>query len=202
MTQKRESPAPQRTETGPNNSAGTAQPNCNSAAKLLPRLDRVRQTGSDSWVARCPAHDDRTPSLSIRQAEDRLLLHCFAGCPIDDVLSAVGLCMSDLFDRPLMRHGKPLSHPQRRRYGQAQEALKVLSHEALIVMLAADRMTAGLKLERVDIDRLHDARDRIQRAYATAGEALPEIPNACPELKRPSDFREELHAEFFKERRS
>lgn len=40
-------------------------------------------------VCRCPAHDDRLPSLSIRPGIRRLLVHCFAGCPAKDVLSAL-----------------------------------------------------------------------------------------------------------------
>lgn len=43
------------------------------------------------WIARCPAHDDRSPSLSISQsAEGKLLLHCFAGCRFEDILAASG----------------------------------------------------------------------------------------------------------------
>ena len=59
---------------------------------LLNRLDAVKQTGRHTWIARCPAHDDKTPSLSIREIDDgRLLVHCFGGCAVDSVLSAVEL---------------------------------------------------------------------------------------------------------------
>jgi putative DNA primase/helicase len=40
-------------------------------------------------MCRCPAHDDRTPSLSVRAGERRLLFHCFAGCETADVLRAL-----------------------------------------------------------------------------------------------------------------
>ena len=40
-------------------------------------------------MCRCPAHDDRTPSLSVRPGRTRLLLHCFAGCDASDVLRAL-----------------------------------------------------------------------------------------------------------------
>ena len=43
-----------------------------------------------SWgVCRCPAHDDRSPSLSVRQTRDVVLVHCFAGCPQDRVIEAL-----------------------------------------------------------------------------------------------------------------
>jgi hypothetical protein len=68
-----------------------------TAEDLIQELENVRRTRPGSWVARCPGHQDRDPSLSIRQAADRVLLHCFAGCGAADVLAALGLGWSDLF---------------------------------------------------------------------------------------------------------
>ena len=48
-------------------------------------------------MACCPAHDDRTPSLQITQANDRVLIHCHAGCGGNEVLEAVGLDFSVLY---------------------------------------------------------------------------------------------------------
>lgn len=45
--------------------------------------------GANGGLCRCPAHDDRTPSLSIRVGRTRLLFHCFAGCDPADVLRAL-----------------------------------------------------------------------------------------------------------------
>lgn len=60
-------------------------------------LKDLRRT-SGGYVARCPAHDDHTPSLSISAGDDgRILLHCWAGCPTAAVLAALGLAWSDLF---------------------------------------------------------------------------------------------------------
>ncbi len=64
---------------------------------LLARLDAVRRT-SRGWMTRCPAHADRTPSLSIRTTEDeRILLHCFAGCSVDAICASVDIALADLF---------------------------------------------------------------------------------------------------------
>lgn len=41
------------------------------------------------WTARCPAHDDREPSLSIRDADGKVLVHCHAGCEQRDVIVAL-----------------------------------------------------------------------------------------------------------------
>lgn len=59
---------------------------------LISRLEKVRETGRDRYIAKCPAHDDADPSLSIRQLPDsRILLKCFAGCGAVDILNSVGL---------------------------------------------------------------------------------------------------------------
>jgi putative DNA primase/helicase len=63
---------------------------------LLGRLEGVRRTGPDSWMARCPAHPDRNPSLSVSVKGGRVLVHCFAGCAPEAVLEAVGLTWKDL----------------------------------------------------------------------------------------------------------
>jgi hypothetical protein len=59
-----------------------------------------RRSGGN-W--QCPAHADRTPSLSVTDSVDlgtghgTVLVHCHAGCSVDDVLAALGLEPSDLF---------------------------------------------------------------------------------------------------------
>src|SRR5437870_464140 len=52
---------------------------------------------ADTWKVRCPAHDDQTPSLSITATDDKILVHCFAGCSVESVVAALGLRVSDLF---------------------------------------------------------------------------------------------------------
>lgn len=65
---------------------------------VLPRLTLVKASGKRAWIARCPAHEDRTPSLSITEGRDgRVLLNCHAGCAAAAVVAAIGLTMSDLF---------------------------------------------------------------------------------------------------------
>ena len=59
--------------------------------RLLFRLEGVRPLGS-GFQARCSAHDDRGPSLSIKSSNDgKVLVHCHAGCRVEDVVAAVGL---------------------------------------------------------------------------------------------------------------
>src|SRR5262245_34109673 len=67
------------------------------AEQLLPLLSSVRASGSNKWTALCPAHGDRVPSLSLSQKPDRVLLKCWAGCHIGDIVEAFGIRLSDLF---------------------------------------------------------------------------------------------------------
>jgi Toprim-like len=49
------------------------------------------------WVARCPAHDDSTPSLTISEGrKGGTVVHCHAGCSADAICAAVGLTVADL----------------------------------------------------------------------------------------------------------
>jgi hypothetical protein len=136
---------------------------------LITRLDRVRKCGR-GWIARCPAHEDRTASLSITAGDDsRVLLHCFAGCPAVDVVAAVGLSVTDLFAR---RPTADMSRAERAmlrehaRQAQWRAALNVLAHEAAIVAVAAASISRREVLAAADIDRLHLAAQRVHDARA------------------------------------
>ena len=54
----------------------------------------------DSWVGRCPAHKDRTPSLSVCERDGKILLHCLAGCTYKAICSALGIENRALFTAP------------------------------------------------------------------------------------------------------
>ncbi len=68
---------------------------------ILANLDKVKSTGKHKWAACCPAHADRSPSLAIKEVDDRILIHCFGGCLAVEVMGAMGMTMSDLFNSPL-----------------------------------------------------------------------------------------------------
>jgi len=73
---------------------------------LLPKLDGVRKSGGH-FMARCPAHDDSTASLSIAEGTTHpVVLTCHAGCERDDILAAAGLTWNDMC--------APREHPPRR----------------------------------------------------------------------------------------
>jgi hypothetical protein len=70
-----------------------------NAADFAARLDRARSHGG-YWTARCPAHDDHSPSLSVRDLDGYVTVKCFSGCDTDAIASAVGLTRADLRPDP------------------------------------------------------------------------------------------------------
>lgn len=142
------------------------------ATRLLDRLDRVRQAGPGRWIAPCPAHDDQSPSLSIREGDDgRCLVHCFAGCHAADVLAAVGLELRDLF--PVDgRRDRNARAPRL----SAADALRCLHGEASAVLYIAARLRASAGLSDDELARVVLASERIAAALAAAGLAgLPGV---------------------------
>src|SRR2546426_11183567 len=69
------------------------------AADIAQRCEQACHT-ADGWQACCPAHEDTTPSLSITPAQDKVLLHCHAGCENKAIVAALGLTLADLFLSP------------------------------------------------------------------------------------------------------
>jgi len=61
-----------------------------TARDLLPRLKKVKKAGR-GFTACCPAHDDKNPSFSIADGDRGILFHCFAGCSVERIKSALGL---------------------------------------------------------------------------------------------------------------
>jgi hypothetical protein len=66
------------------------------AEALAQRCTHPTQTAT-GWMACCPAHEDTTPSLAIDPGDDKVLLYCFAGCPPEAIVHALGLTLADLF---------------------------------------------------------------------------------------------------------
>lgn len=65
--------------------------------EILALFPDAKKSG-DGWTAKCPAHLDGSPSLSISEGHDgRTLLHCHAGCTPQAICNARGLTLADLF---------------------------------------------------------------------------------------------------------
>lgn len=132
-----------------------------SIDSMLQRLDSVKATGRGRWQARCPSHEDNSPSLSLKLEDDgRILIHCFAGCDTADVVASVGLSLSELFPRSdIPGHSrKPVAKPF-----NAHDALSALALEALIVLHCANHLATNGPLSEADHRRLLTSACRFQR---------------------------------------
>lgn len=132
---------------------------------LLSRLERVKPTGPERWLARCPAHEDGTPSLAIRALNDgRILAHCFAGCPIESVVAAVGMSLSDL----MPERGPVLDYYPHSKHSPS-DVLRAMAFNAMVVAICAADVAKGRQLEESEKDKLFAIAAEFQEAieYAT-----------------------------------
>ena len=136
---------------------------------FLARLDRVRRVGAGRWMARCPAHEDRSPSLSVRELDGgRMLVHDFAGCSVEEIVAAVGLSLSDLFPPRPIEYGKP----ERRPFLPA-DVFDIARREIGIVAILAADLHKNKVVSEADYERVFVAVERLNRiselAYGKSG---------------------------------
>jgi len=134
-----------------------------AAEKLLDRLARVKATSSSTWLASCPTashkHGDRSRGLSIRAVDDRVLIYCHAGCGAVDVVEALGLTLTDLYDRP-SQHRVEFTHSRI----PARDLLEIISEETSVMAIVAADLLANRAITEQDWRRLSTAAGRIGRA--------------------------------------
>ena len=129
--------------------------------KLAERLRNFKRTGPNTGIASCPTeahkHGDRSRGLTISAVEDRVLIRCHAGtCSAGDIVSALGLTLGDLFDKPLGHHFAPSKSRI-----PATDLLELVDFEVLVVgMIALEFKNSG-QLADADWQRLATAAQRI-----------------------------------------
>lgn len=132
-----------------------------SADTLLSRLDKAKPRGKGQWLAPCPSHEDRSPSLSVRETDDgTVLVHCFAGCNVTDILDAVGMDLAELFPERMEHHN---NHRRGRPRIDGWDALRSLGKHVTAVVLAAEHVRRGEPLSDEDMETLIDAAAAIER---------------------------------------
>lgn len=135
-----------------------------TAEALLELLSGVKRTAR-GWSSRCPSHNDKFPSLSVREADDgRILLHCFAGCTTSDVCNALGLRLADLFLDPPTGQRTPRRVQQVRRERQASRHASEKQQKASGGEVDLVREAAWLVKSAVNIEISSWSDDRLDTA--------------------------------------
>ncbi len=131
---------------------------------VLARLDghKVRENGRDRWRCACPSHGGTNKStLSIGLADNgSVLLRCWQGCSIEQIVSAIGLDVADLFP-PRQQAGEGTAPLKRRRLLSVQQALDLLHDEAHLVIVCSSDVARGVVLDAATRERLLRAAARI-----------------------------------------
>ena len=143
-------------------------------AEFLERLDGVRSRGPGRWLARCASHRDKTPSLSITEGERGILLRCFAGCSVHEIVTALGLKQADLFyaaesDPRQVAQAARLRAQQRR----DRERIALADGAAIDALREADRFVRsrrGLDITQWSNERLDLELDALATAYQILSE--------------------------------
>jgi len=125
--------------------------------QLITNLDKARKTGDGKWLACCPAHEDRSPSLGITQADNgKILIHCFAGCDVSNIVSSIGLELADLMPETA-QYKKGTKPPKFNKY----ELFDRLAFEVIILSLAFRQLLNGKELSPDDLARTLKAEETI-----------------------------------------
>ena len=116
------------------------------AGTIASGLQKPKRAGPGKYVACCPAHDDKTPSLSIKDAPNgKVLVHCHAGCSQDEVIG--GLRNLGLWYEPSR---------QRIKYFKRQNLQEEIRRKEMLLALAASENEQGIvhsEFERAQIRR-------------------------------------------------
>lgn len=108
-------------------------------------------------MACCPVHDDKNPSMAIKDDGDKILIRCFGcGAGAHEIVEAIGLTLNDLFSGDQQYYQKPDKVP-------AKDLLECVRNEALIIYIAACRMSRGEN--DLDFERIKYAAKVIETAY-------------------------------------
>lgn len=129
---------------------------------FLNKLQKVKRRGHGQWMACCPVHQEKTPSLSIKDDNGTVIMHCF-GCGAGgvEVTGALSLDPSELF--PPRDNYNPATDSKKRSYFPADQVLEALQTEATVLLiLTKDILDNGISEEvrnrlLLSVERLHAA---------------------------------------------
>lgn len=135
---------------------------------FLQLLSGTREVRPGVWQACCPAHDDKSPSLSIKETTDgTVLIKCWAGCSAGEIVASVGLELSDLFPTNDRFDHSKIPERERRPWSAIDVLRAVILEVTVIAVIAGKLHNSGLSEE--DANRLALATQRLFNAASVVG---------------------------------
>lgn len=132
---------------------------------FLSLFDRPRKVGHN-WVVKCPAHADRSPSLSVTEGKrGNIVLHCFTGCTPQEIVDALNLKITDLFDDS----PSPQDISRRRQLKTQEEDAARAERDQAALCYRADqvvRAATGIDISGFNDKQLDRAMNLLADAYA------------------------------------
>ena len=130
--------------------------------KILANAELVTQTKPGQWRCKCPSHQEdksKSKSLSVSEtATGSVLIHCYAGCDVDAVVTAWGLSLSDLFPKDeYIQKSKYDNKPKFLNGKDPREVIEGVRFVATIVELGASKLLQGETLDDDDLYTLKGA---------------------------------------------
>jgi hypothetical protein len=134
------------------------------ADRFLPLLNKVRPTGDGRWIACCPVHDDKNPSMTITEANESVLMNCHScGANGKDVCDSLGLDSFELFGKDF----NPNDYKKPRI--PAADILRCLDFEVMFLSCVNNQLSQGQPLTEKDKERLSVTSRRISNAMKAGG---------------------------------
>jgi hypothetical protein len=131
-----------------------------NADQFVAMLDGVKRKGDSQYMARCPAHDDHDPSLSVTEHNGKVLVKCWAGCTALDVVESLGLSLADLF------HDNNESSPPhafaKKEMAEKRRTQERVSKARTYLQVATAALKRGEKLTDREISHCHQAKRFLQ----------------------------------------
>lgn len=129
-----------------------------NASEFVTHLSGVKRTREGEWLCKCPAHQDKSPSLTVKQADDgKVLIHCFAGCDPELVAIAAGVQFRDLFPASFLGESKGTARPP------IAACAEILAHQATVLLVIAADMHNGKADQKAIYKAIHKI-DEVRRA--------------------------------------
>lgn len=143
--------------------------------QIVSRFKNPKRQRDGSFMCSCPCHDDKKQSLHISHKENKTLIYDQAGCSLDDILEAVGLTQSDLFDDQMQKPSRTwrdrMEYGQKQKHGEGAHIAAVYNYKDA----TGKYLFSKIRIEGGDIEGKEFVQARVDETKDTYQYGLGEI---------------------------